>query len=143
MQIELNATSTTTTTKTMMDYTSIDEMNQCSVTAADDDVQLHKRAKNIRLTRLRCRQQQNGSACKTRLVLLLLGLWMNLIAVTNGKWKLKATKRRSFFFSSPFISKRHKFLCILCIHMFDFLLIFFAHVFFFVELKSCNVNNIC
>lgn len=47
-------------------------------------IQLHKRVKNIRLTHGQLQQQ---SRCKTRLVLLLLGLWMNLIAVTNGKWK--------------------------------------------------------
>lgn len=77
MQITVNATM-------MMDYTSIDEMAACTVAGAG--AQLHKRANNIRLTRLRCHQQQRHiSASKTRLVLLLLGLWMNLIAVTNGK----------------------------------------------------------
>lgn len=81
MQIEQSVTM-------MMDYTSIDKMNQCTV----DDIQLHKRAKNIRLARPRCQQQRN--ACKTRLVLLLLGLWMNLIAVTNGKWKLKESWKK-------------------------------------------------
>lgn len=43
-----------------------------------------KRVKNIRSTNGKLQQQ---SRCKTRLVLLLLGLFMNLIAVTNGKWK--------------------------------------------------------
>lgn len=46
-------------------------------------IQLHKRVKNIRLTHGRLQQQ---SRCKARLVLLLLGLWMNLIASTNGEW---------------------------------------------------------
>lgn len=46
-------------------------------------IQLHKRVKNIRLTH---GQLQQPSRCKARLVLLLLGLWMNLIATTNGEW---------------------------------------------------------
>ncbi|XP_031630104.1 roundabout homolog 2 isoform X2 [Contarinia nasturtii] len=47
-------------------------------------VQLHKRVKNIRLTHGQLKRQ---SHCKTRLVLLLLGLWMNLIAVTNAQYR--------------------------------------------------------
>lgn len=46
-------------------------------------IQLHKRVKNIRLTH---GQLQQPSRYKARLVLLLLGLWMNLIATTNGEW---------------------------------------------------------
>lgn len=58
-------------------------MSQYSMTAVDD-IELHKRVKYIRLT---TRLQLNHQRCKIRLVLLSLGLWMNLIAVTNGKWK--------------------------------------------------------
>lgn len=60
-------------------------------------VQLHKRAKNIRLTH---GQSKQPSRCKARLVLLLLGLWMNLIAVANGKWKIWLVIHMFFFFSS-------------------------------------------
>lgn len=45
-------------------------------------IQLDKNVKNIRLTHCQLKQH---SRCKGRLVLLLLGLWMNLISVTNGK----------------------------------------------------------
>lgn len=57
-------------------------------------IQLHKRVKNIRLTHGQLKRQ---SHCKTRLVLLLLGLWMNLIAVTNGKWKNIQLVKHMFF----------------------------------------------
>lgn len=93
-----------------MDCTSICRMLQRSTVIRSDDnngdgdgngstrITMQKRVKNIRLTHGQLKQQ---SRCKTRLVLLLLGLWMNLIAVTNGKWKIQLVKH---MFCSPFFS---------------------------------------
>lgn len=95
----------------MMDCTSICRMLQRSTVIRSGDsnddgdgngivcstpITMQKRVKNIRLTHGQLKQQ---SRCKTRLVLLLLGLWMNLIAVTNGKWKIQLVKH---MFCSPF-----------------------------------------
>lgn len=67
--------------------------NNSNGNGVGDSAQLQKRVKNIRLTHGQFKQQ---SHCKTRLVLLLLGLWMNLIAVTNGKWKIQLVKHMFF-----------------------------------------------
>lgn len=44
--------------------------------------QLYLCVKDIRLTRFRLNQKR----CKTQFILMLLGIWMNLISVANGKW---------------------------------------------------------
>lgn len=92
-----------------MDYTSIYRMFQRSsvidsgggVGGDSTNQQLHKCVKNIRLTHGQLKQQ---SLCKMRLVLLLLGLWMNLIAVTNGKWKIQLVKHMFFYIVLYFAS---------------------------------------
>lgn len=61
-----------------------DDVNDCAAVAGAG-VKLHERVKNIRLTRLHTTQSPPSLLYKMRLVLLLLGLWMNLIGVTNGK----------------------------------------------------------
>lgn len=74
-----------------MDYTSITEsfgdideydkrnINEIKYVMAS---QLYLSVKDIRLTRFRLNQKR----CKTQFILMLLGLWMNLISVANGKW---------------------------------------------------------
>lgn len=83
-----------------MDYTSITESFGYSTAIVDDgdideydnrninDIkyvmasQLYLGVKHKRLTRFRLNQKN----CKTQFILMLLGLWMNLISVANGKW---------------------------------------------------------
>lgn len=77
--------------------------NSSGIIVRSTRIQLRKSVKNIRLTHGQSKQQ---SRCKTRLVLLLLGLWMNLIAVTNGKWKIQLVKH---MFLSFFSSLRSQF----------------------------------
>lgn len=82
-----------------MDYTSISETFGYSTIYVDDgdideydkrninDIkyvmasQLYLSVQDIRLTRFRLNQKR----CKTHFILMLLGLWMNLISVANGK----------------------------------------------------------
>lgn len=67
-------------------HTVIDAANQCKTNNTHDiDREMAQRfglrAKGNRLKRSLLNQQR----CKFRLVLLLFGLWMNLITFTNGK----------------------------------------------------------
>lgn len=77
-----------------MDYTLLFEMFPyltviCRNGCSNDNNRMHKRmaietnlrAKNVRLTQFQLNKQHN----KMRLILLLLGLWMSFIPVTNGK----------------------------------------------------------
>lgn len=84
-----------------MDYTLISESFGYSTTIGDDgdfnvydkrninDIkslnvmasQFYLSVKDIRLTRFRL----NRKRCKTQFILMLLGLWMNLFSVANGK----------------------------------------------------------